>query len=153
MSRDADTDTDADTGAAGDAGYDEFLDGVAAGEGFYLACPNGHGALPPRRVCPRCGAAELDSRPLPETGTVETHTTVHVGVPSFEAETPYTTAVASFGPVRLTGVVRGSDDATDERSDGDDENATAEIAVGQSVRADVGHNATTGDRLLVLHPE
>jgi hypothetical protein len=148
---------DADTGGAGtgDAGYDEFVESVAAGEGFYLACPNGHGSLPPRRVCPRCGAAELESRPLPETGTVETHTTVHVAVPSFEAETPYTTAVASFGPVRLTGVVRReeADDAAPGGSDDGAADAVEDVAVGQSVRAGVDTNATTGEPVLTLRPE
>ena len=141
MSRDADGASDVTD--AGDDGYDEFLDGVAAGEGFYLACPNGHGSLPPRRVCPHCGATDLDETPLPETGTVETFTTVHVAVPSFEAETPYTTAIASFGPVRLTGVVRGGGAGADEGE---------AVEIGRSVRAAVDRNATTGDPVLVFRP-
>ena len=120
------------------AGYDEFLRAIEAGEGFYLECPEGHGTLPPRRVCPHCGATELEERPLPETGTVETYTTVHVSVPDFEAETPYITAIASFGPVRLTGVIWGGDDAA--------------IETGTTVEATIVRNETTGDRTLTLRP-
>ena len=141
------------TPASENAGYDEFLRAVADGEGFYLACPEGHGWLPPRRVCPDCGATDLERQPLPETGTVETYSTVHVSVPDFEAETPYTTAIASFGPVRLTGVVR-EDERADEDDDGSesrDEDGAA-VEVGASVAADVGRNEATGDRVLTLRP-
>lgn len=89
------------------AGYDEWLDAVAAGEGYFLACPNGHGSLPPRAVCPHCGSAELEEETLPDAGSVEAHTIVHVPTPRFDGEAPYVTAVADFGDVRLTGVVRG----------------------------------------------
>ncbi len=130
--------TDADDGSVENAGYDEFLRAVQAGEGFYLECPEGHGWLPPRRVCPDCGATDLEERPLPETGTVETYTTVHVSVPDFEAETPYTTAIASFGPVRLTGVLRDADDDA--------------VETGMPVEATVDENETTGDRTLTLRP-
>ena len=139
---------DADA-ATGNAGYDEFLRAVEAGEGFYLECPEGHGWLPPRRVCPDCGATELAERPLPEAGTVETYSTVHVSVPDFEAETPYTTAIASFGPVRLTGVVRGGESEDESQSDTD---AGAAVEVGTSVAAGVDKNETTGDRTLTLRP-
>ena len=137
-----------DDAAPGNAGYDEFLRAVGDGEGFYLECPEGHGWLPPRRVCPDCGATELERRPLPETGTVETHSTVHVSVPDFEAETPYTTAIASFGPVRLTGVVRRAEGQVDA----EEESEEAAVEVGASVAADAERSGTTGERTLTLRP-
>ncbi|MFB6195707.1 MAG: Zn-ribbon domain-containing OB-fold protein [Haloplanus sp.] len=119
-----------------DAGHDEWLDAIADGEGFYLECPEGHGSLPPRRVCPHCGSPDLDRADLPPTGTVETYTVCYVGIPDFEDEEPYATAIADFGAVRLTGVVRGLD--------------PADVTVGMPVEPAVGTNATTGDDLLIL---
>jgi uncharacterized OB-fold protein len=119
-----------------DAGYDEWIDAVDDGEGYYLACPEGHGSLPPRRVCPHCGSPDLERTPLPTTGTIETFTVCHVGIPDFVDEEPYVTAIADFGDVRLTGVVREID--------------PADVAVGLTVEARVGTNRTTGDDLLVL---
>ncbi|WP_435178197.1 Zn-ribbon domain-containing OB-fold protein [Halorussus sp. AFM4] len=119
-----------------DEGYDDFLDAVESGEGFYLECPEGHGSLPPRRVCPHCGATDLDEVALPDTGAIETHTTVHVAAPSFADDTPYATAVADFGEVRLTGQVRGVD--------------PEDVAVGTEVAPEVGETETAGERVLVL---
>ncbi|GGL59977.1 Zn-ribbon domain-containing OB-fold protein [Halocalculus aciditolerans] len=93
---------------ARDAGYDDFLDALADGTGYYLACENDHGSLPPRRVCPRCGG-DLREEPLPETGDVASYTEVHVATPSFVDDAPYVTAVVDFGPVNLTGILRGVD--------------------------------------------
>ncbi|WP_396610342.1 Zn-ribbon domain-containing OB-fold protein [Haloferax sp. S1W] len=121
-----------------DTGYDEWLAAIADGEGYYLACPDGHGSLPPRRACPHCGSSELTEEPLPETGDVVTFSEVHVPAPSFADEAPYVTAIASFGPVRLTGVLRDADPAT--------------VEIGMDVAADVGENATTGDTLLEFRP-
>jgi uncharacterized OB-fold protein len=89
------------------AGYDGLLDAVDSGEGYYLACDEGHGSLPPRRVCRECGDDMLSQEPLPETGTVETFTQVHVPGPQFAGETPIV-AIADFGPVRLTGRMRAA---------------------------------------------
>ncbi|WP_251330074.1 Zn-ribbon domain-containing OB-fold protein [Haloplanus pelagicus] len=119
-----------------DAGHDEWLDAVGDGDGYYLRCPAGHGSLPPRRVCPHCGSPDLDRRELPATGTVKTFTVCYVGGPDFEDEEPYATAIADFGDVRLTGVVRGVD--------------PEDVSVGQVVEPAVGTNCTTGDHLLVL---
>ncbi|ELZ73170.1 nucleic acid-binding protein [Haloferax sp. Atlit-10N] len=121
-----------------DTGYDEWLAAIADGEGYYLACPDGHGSLPPRRSCPHCGAAELTEEPLPETGEVLTFTEVHVPAPNFADEAPYVTAIASFGPVKLTGVVR--------------ELPADEVDLGATVSAAVGTNATTDEQLLVFRP-
>ena len=127
------------TGDARDAGFDEFVEAIDDGEGYYLACPDGHGSLPPRRICPECGAHDLTERPLPDGGTIDTYTVVHVGTPAFEADTPYVTAVASFGPVRLTGIVRGID--------------ADEVSVGIPVGVTVEERATTGDPVLVFRPQ
>ena len=121
-----------------DEGYDGWLDAVADGEAFYLACPDGHGSLPPRRTCPHCGAMELTETPLPATGEVATYTVVHVGAPDFADEAPYVTAIADFGDVRLTGVLRNV--------------APADLQVGMSVEPQVGVTESTGDSRLELYP-
>lgn len=122
-----------------DSGFDEWL-AALGDEGYYLACPEGHGSLPPRRTCPHCGARELTEESLPEEGTVETYTEIHVAGPDFSGETPYVTAVASFGPVRLTGVFGGLG--------GDYPDPT----VGGSVRADTETNPNTGEPTVVFRP-
>lgn len=119
-----------------DAGYDGWLDAVDDGEGYYLECDEGHGSLPPRWVCPHCGSAELTEASLPATGTVETFTICYVGGPDFADEEPYATAIAEFGDVRLTGVVRGTD--------------PEDVTVGMRVTAAVDTNRTTGEDLLIL---
>jgi uncharacterized OB-fold protein len=123
-----------------DAGFDEWVSALGRGEGYYLACPDGHGSLPPRRACPHCGATDLTEESLPEEGRVETYATVHVAGPSFAGQTPYVTAVAAFGPVRLTGVFGGL---------GGD---APEPAVGATVRADAEENPNTGDAVVAFRP-
>ncbi|MEA1930841.1 Zn-ribbon domain-containing OB-fold protein [Halohasta litorea] len=120
------------------ATYDEWLDAIEAGEGFYLESPEGHGSLPPRRVCPHSGATDLSREPLSETGTVETYTVVHVGATAFDDDTPYISAIVDFGPVELTGVVRGVD--------------LEAVAVGDEVGVTVETRETTDDRLVVFRP-
>jgi len=121
-----------------DAGFDEFFEALADGEGYYLECENGHGSLPPRSVCPECGVREFTEEPLPVAGEVETFTVTRVAMPDFEADEPYVTAVADFGPIRLTGQVRGVDHD--------------EVAVGMVVEAVAEERETTGDPLLVFRP-
>lgn len=127
-----------DEGAPGDAGFDEWLAALGEGDGHYLRCPNGHGSLPPRRVCPDCASPDLAETALPETGEIETFTTVHVAAPQFADDVPYVTAVASFGPVRLTGIVRGV--------------APEAVTVGDAVVADAGTTETEGEPVVVLRP-
>jgi uncharacterized OB-fold protein len=122
---------------ARDEGYDELLDAAEEGEAYYLACENGHGSLPPRRTCPHCGSADLSEESLPDVGTIETYTTTRIAAPSFSAKTPYTTAVADFGPVRVTGVVRADPE---------------DVEVGTTVGLAVGRNTMTGNRMLTFHP-
>jgi uncharacterized OB-fold protein len=123
---------------ARDAGFDEWLDAVADGEGYYLACENDHGSLPPRHVCPHCGSPDLDESPLPEHGEIETVTVTHVATPNFTDDAPYALAIAAFGDVRITGQVRGVD--------------PDEVTVGATVDLDVDETATTGDDLVVFRP-
>ncbi|MFC5970376.1 Zn-ribbon domain-containing OB-fold protein [Halomarina salina] len=118
-------------------GYDDLLDAIEDGSGYYLSCPNGHGSLPPRRVCPHCGSQDLDQKPLPESGTVETFTVVRVATPQFADDAPYVTAVVDFGEVRLTGIVDAPIDS---------------VSVGMTVGVGVGHSKPTGDRMLTLDP-
>ncbi|EMA62869.1 Zn-ribbon domain-containing OB-fold protein [Halorubrum lipolyticum] len=125
---------------ASNAGYDEWLDALADGEGYALACPDGHGSLPPRRVCPECGSATLTEEPLAETGTVETYSVVHVAGPRFADDAPYVNAVADFGPVRLTGVLRGVSPDVDG------------VDVGDGVAVGVEERATDGEPLVVFRP-
>ncbi|ODR80476.1 nucleic acid-binding protein [Haladaptatus sp. W1] len=114
----------------GNSGYDEWLDAIDEGDAYYLECPNGHGSLPPRRICPECGETNLEDTPLPETGDIDTYTVIHVATPSFADDAPYTTAIADFGPVRVTAM------------------APDDVEVGESVSLTVGESKTNGDRLL-----
>ncbi|MDR5671928.1 OB-fold domain and Zn-ribbon containing protein,possible acyl-CoA-binding protein [Halalkaliarchaeum sp. AArc-CO] len=122
----------------GDAGFDEWLAAIGDGEGYYLESPSGDGSLPPRRICPHSGSSDLEEKPLPETGEIEAVTVVHVASPQFAEDTPYATAVVDFGPVRLTGVVRGID--------------LEEVETGTTVEPTVEERETTGDPLLVFRP-
>jgi uncharacterized OB-fold protein len=123
-----------------DADYEEWLDALAAGEGYALVCPDGHGSLPPRRICPECGSASLSREPLDGVGRVETFSVVHVPSPRFADDAPYVTAVVDLGPVRATGVLRGVDHESDA------------VAVGLSVTVAVEERATDGEPLVVFRP-
>mgnify|MGYP000642799807 CR=1 FL=1 len=123
---------------ARDGEYDDLLDAIEDGEGYYVECANGHGWLPPRRVCPECGDRELSETTFPDSGEVATYTTVSVATPQFSADTPYTTAIVDYGPVRVTGLLRGVD--------------ADDIEVGMPVGIDVGERETTGDRAIVFRP-
>ena len=126
------------TDAAPDGKYDAWLDRIEADDPYYLECENGHGWLPPRRICPECRARDLREEPLPSSGEVTTHTTITVATPQFEEDAPYVTAVADFGPVSITGVVRGVDPEA--------------VEIGTVVGIEVGERVTTGDRLVVFRP-
>jgi len=118
--------------------YDEWLDSIEAGEPYYIECAEGHGWLPPRRVCPDCGSRELSAEPLPEGGEIATHTTITVATPQFEDDAPYVTAIADFGPVSITGLVSGE--------------GSEDAAIGDVVGIGVGERATTGERAVVFRP-
>ena len=126
------------TETAPDGEYDAWLDAIEDGEAYYLECANGHGWLPPRRVCPECQSQELTAQPLPESGEIATHTTITVPTPQFEDDAPYVTAIADFGPVSVTGIVRGIDPDA--------------ITIGTVVGVEVGTRETTGDRAVIFSP-
>ncbi len=129
--------TDAETGVP-DAGFDDWIDAAEEGEAYYLECPEGHGSLPPRRVCPDCGATDLEAVPLPDTGEIETFTVTHVPTPAFEDDAPYATAIANFGPVRLTGQILGIE--------------LEAIENGLEVGIEISVSETTGERVLAFAP-
>lgn len=120
------------------AGYDDFLDRLEEGDPYYLESPSGNGWLPPRRIDPETGERDLTEESLPETGEILTYTQTNVAGPSFADDAPYIVAVAEFGPIRLTGQVRGVD--------------LADLETGQSVTIDVGESETSGERLVVFEP-
>ena len=124
------------TDAARDGAYADFLDAIEAGEGCYLECENGHGWLPPRRICPECGSRDLAEEPLPDVGELVSFTEVAVPAPVFSDDAPYLTALADFGPVQVTGLLRGAEDPD----------------VGDVVGIQVGERLTTGDRAIVFRP-
>ena len=123
---------------ARDGAYDDLLDAIETGEGYYLECGNGHGWLPPRRICPDCGSRDLTEEPLPDAGEIETYTVIQVAAPNFAEDTPYVTALADFGPVRVTGMMNDVDPET--------------VDTGDVVGLTVGERVTTGDRMLAFEP-
>jgi uncharacterized OB-fold protein len=118
-------------------GYDEWADALAEG-GYFIECADGHGSLPPRRVCPVCGSTDLSEESLPADGEIATFSQIHVAPSGFGEEPPYVTAVVDFGPVRLTGIVR--------------ELSADDVVIGTAVRPDVEENGATGNRLVVFRP-
>lgn len=87
---------------SGNEGYDDLLNAIESDNGYYLMCQNGHGSLPPCRVCSECGDDRLSKEPLPTTGVLVSYTEIRVPAPAFAGETPVV-AIADFGPVRMTG--------------------------------------------------
>jgi uncharacterized OB-fold protein len=121
-----------------DAGYDDWLDAVEDGDPYYLESPSGNGWLPPREVDPETGERGLEEKPLPGTGEILTFTVTNVAGPSFADDAPFVVAIAQFGPVRITGQVRGMDH--------DD------VEIGQEVGLSIGENETEGERVIVFEP-
>lgn len=120
------------------AGYDDFLDAVEAGEPYYLASASGNGWLPPRYVDPQTGDRELGEQALPKIGELLTYTQTNISGPSFADDTPYVVAIAQFGPVRITGQIRGID--------------PPDLAIGQEVELTVGRTATDDERIILFEP-
>jgi uncharacterized OB-fold protein len=120
------------------AGYDDFLDRLEDGDPYYLESPSGNGWLPPRQIDPETGERDLSEESFPDTGEILTYTQTNVAGPSFADDAPYIVAIAEFGPIRLTGQVRGID--------------LEDLEVGQTVGIDVGESETSGERLVVFEP-
>jgi len=127
-----------DAESVADAGFDEWLDAAEDGEAYALECANGHGSLPPRRVCPDCGSTDLEEVALPETGAVQTFTVTHVPTPAFEEDAPYATAIADFGSVGITGQVIGVD--------------PGDVETGMTVELEITVSETTGERVIGFQP-
>jgi uncharacterized OB-fold protein len=89
-------------------------------------------------VCPRCHDQDLSAVDLPESGEIASHTTITVPTPQFEDDAPYVTAIADFGPVSVTGLVRDVD--------------PDDVAIDDVVGIDVGERVTTGERAVVFRP-
>ena len=129
-----------------EAGYEAWLDDLDAGDGYALVCPAGHGSVPPRRVCPTCGSRSLSTEPLAATGVIETLSVVHVPSPQFAADAPYVTAIADFGPVRLTGVISGLAPERVTRAGAD---APADgVGVGTAVTVGAETRETDGEQIV-----
>ena len=135
------SDTPTGPPSTGNDGYDAWLAAVADESGYALRCPDGHASLPPRRVCPTCGATDLTQTPLAERGTVETASVVHVPSPGFAEDAPYVTAVVDMGPVRVTGVVRGA------------EATLYAVSAGDTVTLGVDRRETNDEPLIVFRLE
>jgi hypothetical protein len=112
------------------AWYDSFTEEIAAGEGTSVACEAcGETSLPPRRVCPACGSAELAREPLSDRGTILAFTEISVTIPKFHGETPYTVVMAELDDdVVLSGQLREA--TADDIAIGDD------VALGTEARDD-----------------
>ncbi len=123
---------------ARDNGYDDFMDAVENGEPFYLESPSGNGWLPPRACDPETGEEELVEEELAETGEILTHTTTYVSGPDFDDDAPYVVAIASFGPVNITGQMRDIDPES--------------VEIGQEVEIGVERTQTLDERVLVFYP-
>lgn len=119
-------------------GYDDFLDAIEEGEPYYLEGPEGHGSLPPKRIDPATGSQELTEKPLPDTGEIETYTQTHVAAPDFADDAPFVVAVVDFGPVSVTGQIRGME--------------PGDVEAGQEVTIGVDRTETTDERLVIFEP-
>ncbi|MGM0398404.1 MAG: Zn-ribbon domain-containing OB-fold protein [Halobacteriota archaeon] len=108
--------------------YDDFLDAVEKGEGYYLDTGEDV-TVPPGTIVPETEPAGGDERPLPEEGEIRSYTVIHAAHPAFAHDAPYVVAIADLGPVRVTGQVRGVE--------------AADVDVGMTVHPTV---ESTGDR-------
>jgi uncharacterized OB-fold protein len=73
---------------------------------------------------------------LPESADVASYTEIAVAAPSWADDAPYVTAIADFGPVRMTGLLRNAEDPE----------------IGMAVGVEVDERVTTGDRAIVFRP-
>ncbi len=94
--------------------YQAFAQQINDGTPTYRRCESCDAVcLPPRTTCPACAEPALVDESLSETATVVSFTEIHVTIPQFSDEAPYTVVVTAFEEgVRLTGQLR-SDGETD----------------------------------------
>lgn len=121
-----------------DGAYDDLLDAMEDGEGYYLASSEGRGWLPPQAVDPSSGETDLTEKPLPEEGAVETYTVINVATPDFADDAPFALAIVDMGPVKLTGQIRGVD--------------PTDVEIGMTVEPTVVRAETTGERFVGFEP-
>lgn len=93
------------------AWYTTLLDGVESDGPTARVCEAcGETVLPPRSVCPDCGGTAFRETTLSPTAEVASFTEIHVTIPEFHGQAPYTIVVADFDEgVRLTGRLSGAD--------------------------------------------
>ncbi|QSG08212.1 Zn-ribbon domain-containing OB-fold protein [Halapricum desulfuricans] len=116
-------------------GYDQALDAIENGEPYALECPEGHQSMPPRQVCPECGASDLEEVEIPLSGELLSYNVTYVPTPDFGDDVPFVLGVAEFDDVRLTGRVQA--DAED-------------VEVGSAVEVGLGESETTGRPLVTF---
>ncbi|MCU4716984.1 Zn-ribbon domain-containing OB-fold protein [Halapricum hydrolyticum] len=109
-------------------GYDQALEAIENGNPYALECPEGHQSMPPRRVCPECGASDLEEVEIPLSGELLSYNVTYVPTPDFKDDVPFVLGIAQFDNVRLTGRVKA--DAED-------------VEVGSAVEVGLGESETT----------
>ena len=70
--------------------FDQIKEGKLTGSKCQIC---GEVYLPPRPLCPNCGATNLEWVKLNDEGTVEALTTIHIAPTKYKEEAPYTIAV------------------------------------------------------------
>lgn len=92
--------------------FRDFATAIEEDEPFRLFCPEcDRSTLPPRSSCPSCPNDQLEKKQLSKNATVQSHSTVHVTIPRFLDETPYTVVLARFDEgISLCGQLRGAED-------------------------------------------
>jgi len=65
-------------------------------------------SLPPRPICPECGARDLEWTELAGEGTIQTYTVIHVPTTQMKALCPYATGIIKLdaGP-SISGLIEG----------------------------------------------
>ena len=95
--------------------YQAFAQQINDGTPTYRRCESCDAVcLPPRTTCPACAEPALVDESLSETATVVSFTEIHVTIPQFSDEAPYTVVIAEFPEgVQLTGQLRPADTGVD----------------------------------------
>ena len=98
----------------------------------------GQVSAPRRAVCPACRGHELETVVLPDRGTVESFTVVHVGPAAFSLDTPYALAVVALGDgIRITTQLADVE--------------PAEVRVGMAVRLEFRRLAADGQAGVIAY--